>query len=93
MKKDKNIFNKILREKNKLLQEANEPFDNKTGQELFSPLINDNKDNNLSRRKDVFDHLYSYTEKYQMSQSKTQNSLFNDKKDLSIDNSTNKIYN
>ncbi len=64
MKKDKNIFNKILREKNKLLQEANEPFDNKTGQELFSPLINDNKDNNLSRRKDVFDHLYFYTEKY-----------------------------
>ena len=59
LKKDKNIFNKTLREKNKLLQEANEPFDNKTGQELFSPLINDNKNNNLSKRKDVFAHFYS----------------------------------
>ena len=91
--RQKIYLTKSQEKKNKLLQEANEPFDNKTGQELFTPLINDNKDNNLLRSKDVFDYLYSYAEKYKMNKSKTQNSLFNDKKGLSIDDSSNKIYN
>ena len=93
--RQKIYFSKSQEKKNKLFQEANEPFDNKTGQELFTPLINENKNDsfNLSRRKDVFDYLYSYAEKYKMHKSKTQESLFNKKRSLSIDYSSNNIFN
>ena len=93
--RQKIYLSKSQEKKNKLFQEANEPFDNKTGQELFTPLINENKNDsfNLSRRKDVFDYLYSYAEKYKMHKSKTQESLFNKKRSLSIDYSSNNIFN
>ena len=93
--RQKIYLSKSQEKKNKLFQEANEPFDNKTGQELFTPLINENKNDsfNLSRRKDVFDYLYSYAEKYKMHKSRTQETLFNKKKSLSIDYSSNNIFN
>ena len=92
--RQKIYYIKSKEKKDKLYQEINEPFDNKTGQEFFTPVINENNNNTfyLSRSKDVFDYLYSQAEK-KMNKSNTQNSFSNlEKRNLSIDDSSNKIY-
>ncbi len=92
--RQKIYYIKSKEKRNKLYQEINEPFDNKTGQEFFTPVINENNNNTfyLSRSKDVFDYLYSKAEK-KMDKSNTQKSFSNlEKKNLSIDDSSNKIY-
>ena len=92
--RQKIYYIKSKEKRNKLYQEINEPFDNKTGQEFFTPVINENNNNTfyLSRSKDVFDYLYSKAEK-KMDKSNTQKSFSNlEKRNLSIDDSSNKIY-
>ena len=92
--RQKIYYIKSKEKKDKLYQEINEPFDNKTGQEFFTPVINENKNHTfyLSRSKDVFDYLYSQAEK-KINKSNIQKSFSNlEKRNLSIDDSSNKIY-
>ena len=92
--RQKIYLTKSKEKKNRLYQEINEPFDNKTGQEFFTPVINENKNHTfyLSRSKDVFDYLYSQAEK-KINKSNMQKSFSNlEKRNLSIDDSSNKIY-